>query len=874
MINEKRAVTINDKKKAKSTCVLFGGFAAFFLLGTVLTGIFTPRANKVTGINGDDTDSIRTFTSFNSGEEFVAANSATLQRFSMENNKVLESIPYEQEIRGMLAANTEYYNANFEDVTLHYESINSDDGYLLVFDSDGDIFRYEFNDNHLILDNDYWLTERTYIKEKLYKAKYKISALDVSDDELYVLYTNDSSFVINVYDVNHLNNGVLRSKTLISVDAPNKDEKVEYGKNVYLINKVTTKRHVYDFAIEGEYVSLLTGQGLTRWNKNLLDYDDGSNQISYLNNANKFVDQALKDQLISDEAKKSELGITTEDVNNASDFATKQMYQLAYGDSAYVTKLKLAAKDFKSSNSWVKEYDPVKDIFVIDSNYYDDKYNLDVIVGSSQTMGGSAYSTKDKVAYYLDLKSNALYSYPIEKINSLSISDNKTLLDLSTKTGVTYKGVSFYDIKGNVSYDRVTNNIHVYFYSSQKVSIVDINGKEPVEKIRFALEYDVRSFISNKEGTRIAGLYQIEKRTIKNVASFPLNVIVVNPSTYQYRTFFVILFVALIVLFAVSIIVLLISLKAYKRTLTMLKLKVIQRDFKRNKWTYVALIPFIAALIMFCYIEAVGSISFSFFSYTQQKPSYIWNTFGNYIEIFNDSKFWLMFGNTAFFLIFDLFLGIVPPIIFAFFLSIIKNHKLSGVLRALMFIPAVVPGIATLLIWKVGIFGDTGVLNQLILFFKTGTTVAKPGYQPINFLHDETLSRWSLLLMGFPYVGGYLIFYGGIMNIPKEYDEACQLEGLGVIKRFFQIDLPLIKPQIKYIFVMGILNSVQNYERTYMLGSNGTTTLVESMYRQMKDVGNPNYGLASAYATIIFLLLLFPVLWNFSKTKKDTMGDI
>ncbi len=128
--------------------------------------------------------------------------------------------------------------------------------------------------------------------------------------------------------------------------------------------------------------------------------------------------------------------------------------------------------------------------------------------------------------------------------------------------------------------------------------------------------------------------------------------------------------------------------------------------------------------------------------------------------------------------------------------------------------------------------------------------------------------------MGFPYVGGYLIFYGGIMNIPKEYDEACQLEGLGVIKRFFQIDLPLIKPQVKYIFVMGILSSVQNYERTYMLGSNGTTTLVESMYRQMKDVGNPNYGLASAYATIIFLLLLFPVLWNFSKTKKDTMGDI
>ncbi|MCQ3035906.1 MAG: sugar ABC transporter permease, partial [Bacilli bacterium] len=753
MINEKRAVTINDKKKAKSTCVLFGGFAAFFLLGTVLTGIFTPRANKVMGINGDDTDSIKTFTSFNNGDEFAAANSETLQRFSMEDNEVLQSIPYEQEIRGMLKDNSEYYNSNFEDVTLHYEATSSDDGYLLVFDSDGDIFKYDFADNQLTLNEHYWLTERIYIQDKLYKSKYRISCLAVSDNELYALFSNDSSFVINVYDVNNLNNGVLRSKTLISLDAPNKDQKVEYGKNCYLINKVTTKRHVYDFAIDGEYVSILTGQGLTRWNKNFLDYDDGSEQINYLNDANKFIDEAMKAELIADTDKKAELGVDDETITAASDFAIKQMYQIAYGDTEYVTKLKLAAKDFKNSKTWVKEYDPVKEIYVIESDHYDDRYNLDVNVGSNQTMGGGAYSTKDKVVYYLDLKSNTLFTYSIDKIAALHANENKTLLDIATETNVKYKGVSFYDIKGNIRYEKVTNTIQVYFYSSQKISIVDINGEEPVEKIRFALEYDVRSFVSNKDGSRIAGMYQIEKRTIKNVASFPLVISVVNPSTYQYRIFFVILFVACIALFAVSIIVLLISLKAYKRTLTMLKLKVIQRDLKRNKWTYVALIPFIAALIMFCYIEAVGSISFSFFSYTQQKPSYIWNTFGNYIEIFNDSKFWLMFGNTAFFLVFDLFLGIVPPIIFAFFLSIIKNHKLSGVLRALMFIPAVVPGIATLLIWKVGIFGDTGVLNQLILFFKTGTTVAKPGYQPINFLHDESLSRWSLLLMGFPYVG-------------------------------------------------------------------------------------------------------------------------
>jgi hypothetical protein len=76
------------------------------------------------------------------------------------------------------------------------------------------------------------------------------------------------------------------------------------------------------------------------------------------------------------------------------------------------------------------------------------------------------------------------------------------------------------------------------------------------------------------------------------------------------------------------------------------------------------------------------------------------------------------------------------------------------------------------------------------------------------------------------------------------------LEGLGVVKRFFLVDIPLIMPQIKYIFIMTFIGSVQNYARTYILKSQGTTTIVERMYRAMFE--EANYGLASAYATIIF----------------------
>ena len=82
--------------------------------------------------------------------------------------------------------------------------------------------------------------------------------------------------------------------------------------------------------------------------------------------------------------------------------------------------------------------------------------------------------------------------------------------------------------------------------------------------------------------------------------------------------------------------------------------------------------------------------------------------------------------------------------------------------------------------------------------------------------------------MGFPFVGGYLIFYGGIMNIPKEYYEACDIEGLHICKRFFKI----------------VVKSVKRFD-----------------------------PIASAYATLLYLFLFLAVLANFRLQKKNALGD-
>ena len=185
-------------------------------------------------------------------------------------------------------------------------------------------------------------------------------------------------------------------------------------------------------------------------------------------------------------------------------------------------------------------------------------------------------------------------------------------------------------------------------------------------------------------------------------------------------------------------------------------------------------------------------------------------------------------------------------------------------MRTLLFIPGVIPGVATTLIWRTGIYGEYGLLNSLYALLQGNP--AKADILP--FLTSPSWAKWSLIMMGFPFVGSYLIFYGAMMNIPDSYYEAAELDGITVMKRFIFIDIPLIFAQMKYVFVMTFISSVQNFGRIYMVTEGGvqTSAPIYVLYERIKD---KNFGLASAYATMLFVFLFAATLINMKKTRKD-----
>ena len=293
-------------------------------------------------------------------------------------------------------------------------------------------------------------------------------------------------------------------------------------------------------------------------------------------------------------------------------------------------------------------------------------------------------------------------------------------------------------------------------------------------------------------------------------------------------------------------------LKRFVRSGKTVSLKTIAAGVKKNKFIYIVLCPSVILLFMFCYYPAISSLIMAFFDYRSGYPV-IFNGFDNFRVLLANPTINDAIKNMFVFLVSDVVLSLVPPIIFAWALSVMISKKFSSIARILLFIPGIIPGVAGFLIWKEGIYGQYGLLNTVLKTFFDR--------EPIAFLGNTKYSMPSLVMMGFPFIGQYLIFYGALANIPSSYHEAAEIEGCSVIKRIIHIDLPFISAQMKYVFVMSFIGSVQNVARVMMTtqGAAGTQIPIYIMYNYLSD---NNYGVSSAMALILFAVLMIATFIN------------
>jgi len=192
--------------------------------------------------------------------------------------------------------------------------------------------------------------------------------------------------------------------------------------------------------------------------------------------------------------------------------------------------------------------------------------------------------------------------------------------------------------------------------------------------------------------------------------------------------------------------------------------------------------------------------------------------------------------------------------------------RMKGVYRVLLIIPWAVPNYITALIWR-GMFDtEFGAINALLGFLGL-TPVSWFSQFATSFAANLATNTW----LGFPFM--MVVTLGALQAIPRDLEEAAEVDGAGAWTRFRHITLPLLKPALMPAVILGSVWTFNMFNVIYLVSAGepdgGTEILISEAYK-WAFTRQAQYGYAAAYAVLVFgVLILYSKL-----TSRLTGADI
>jgi multiple sugar transport system permease protein len=229
-----------------------------------------------------------------------------------------------------------------------------------------------------------------------------------------------------------------------------------------------------------------------------------------------------------------------------------------------------------------------------------------------------------------------------------------------------------------------------------------------------------------------------------------------------------------------------------------------------------------------------------------------------YKQVLTNPVFQKSLLNTIIFLVIFVIVGLVISLILAEMI-----HRTHGLAKktyiALYFAPVVTSLAATALIWKLIYYPKVGLLSVAL------TRIF--GIEPQTFLQDPKIALYCIIVMEMWKSIGLetVILLTGIEEIPEFYYEASLIDGANPIQQFFKITIPMLRPQIFFLFVIKSIYIFKIFVPIYMMTTlpqggplDSTRSLALHLYQQTFQ--NLKFSYGSVVALVIFMLMLFFVI--------------
>lgn len=226
----------------------------------------------------------------------------------------------------------------------------------------------------------------------------------------------------------------------------------------------------------------------------------------------------------------------------------------------------------------------------------------------------------------------------------------------------------------------------------------------------------------------------------------------------------------------------------------------VKAKFARNIPGWGLLIPSIFLFFFLVWRPIAIGIGYSFFDLTGFTPTEFVGL-KNYSDVLSDTNFIQTLFNTLKYVFWSIIIGFPLPFISAFFLNEMIHAKTY--FKISLYLPVIIPGIATCMIWRmVFMGGEGGLLNMIGYFF---------GAAPMDWLGNKSLVI-PLIIASMTWNGfgsTMIIYLATLQGVNQELYEAARIDGAGAWNRFKVVVWPHMRSVIFLLLIkqmIGLFN--------------------------------------------------------------------
>ncbi|PYZ96380.1 ABC transporter permease [Alteribacter lacisalsi] len=276
-----------------------------------------------------------------------------------------------------------------------------------------------------------------------------------------------------------------------------------------------------------------------------------------------------------------------------------------------------------------------------------------------------------------------------------------------------------------------------------------------------------------------------------------------------------------------------------------------------NRWLpWILLAPALILILALTIYPLFNTVYLSFRQYDMYSLMTgvsTWVGLSNYTETLTDPFFWTVTRNTVVFGMACVFGTMIAGLLVALLLN--TKFKGSKILGIVILIPWVFPAVAGGIVWRWMFNDQYGVANYLL------TQIGLTRFDGFAWFNSPwtafTVIFFMIVWQSFPFIAVSLL--AGFQTIPDTLYEAAEIDGANAWHKVTKITLPMLKPLLLILFILSTIWDFKIFDQIYVMTEGGPArgTYVLALYSWSEAFNSLNFGMASAIAMLMFVLLMF-----------------